>query len=376
MVPVALSFGVLQATGDAGALGLVLAAGTAPMVLLLLGGVVADRTPRGALLIWTHVAAALAQALSACWFLLQWRSVGLLAGSAALGGVASAFTGPALRGLLTDLVPAPALGRAVASRTTARNVFRLTGPGVSGVIVVLAGAGPVLALDAACLLGAALLFRGLPATPASARTGERRGLAAVWEELVDGIREVVSRSWLWLISMSFFVINMMIGGIWLVMGPLSLSHSGGPIGWGAVLGARACGQLLGAALAYRWRVRHPLVWVLLGSVPYTAAFIGIGTGAPVLALVVLAAVAGVFSAVGDVTWETVLAHQIPSRAISRVSSVDMMLSFCSVPLGQILAPPAVHLWGLAPVALAGTAVCVLALVAPLASRPVRTMTAA
>ena len=54
LVPVALAFAVVDLTGSASALGLVLSAGlVARVCLLLLGGVVADRLPRQrVMLVW------------------------------------------------------------------------------------------------------------------------------------------------------------------------------------------------------------------------------------------------------------------------------------------------------------------------------------
>lgn len=145
MTPVALSFGVLRVTGSAADLGLVLAASTFPMVaLLLVGGVVADRMPRRALLTITHLVAGLAQAGSALWFLLDARALPLLLAAASLGGLASAFTAPALRGIVADLVPEGAIGRANAARTTSRHLTRMLGPAVAGVLVGAANAGSTL----------------------------------------------------------------------------------------------------------------------------------------------------------------------------------------------------------------------------------------
>ena len=52
MTPVALAFAVLHKGGDAGDIGLVLMAEAVPLVaLLLVGGVIADRLPRQAVLV-------------------------------------------------------------------------------------------------------------------------------------------------------------------------------------------------------------------------------------------------------------------------------------------------------------------------------------
>ena len=373
MAPVALSFGVLAATGHVSDVGLVLAASSLPMVcLLLLGGVVADAVPRRLLLVISHALAGLAQLATALWFLTGLDSVPLLAAFGALGGAAYAFTGPALRGLIVDLMPAESLGRGNAARTASRNVTRMLGPGLGGVLVGITGAGWVLAIDAACLLAAAAILATLPGAPRTGPDAHRTGgPRRVVQDLRDGWHEFASRRWLWTASSGFLVLNVLIGAIWLVLGPVLAAHSFGAAGWGVVLGARATGQVVGGLLAYRWRIERPLLGVLLAPLPYAAVFVAIGAGAGLPILLACAGVAGVGSALSDVQWETTIQRQVPSAAISRVSSWDMMLSFLSVPVGQMAAPALAATVGAPAVAMAGGAVCALALTLPLLSREVR-----
>ncbi|MHB8659946.1 MAG: MFS transporter [Solirubrobacteraceae bacterium] len=66
LVPVALAFAVLDLTGSVGDLGIVLAAQTVPLVVLVLvGGVWADRLPRQWLMLTSDAVRALAQGVSA-----------------------------------------------------------------------------------------------------------------------------------------------------------------------------------------------------------------------------------------------------------------------------------------------------------------------
>ena len=167
------------------------------------------------------------------------------------------------------------------------------------------------------------------------------------------------------------MLNVLIGGIWLVLGPVLAVHSIGAAGWGVVLGARATGQVIGGLLAHRWRIKRPLLGVLLAPLPYAAVFVAIGAGAGLPVLLACAGVAGVGSALSDVQWETTIQRQVPSVAMSRVSSWDMMLSFLSVPVGQMTAPALAATVGAPTVAMAGGAVCALALTLPLLSREVR-----
>lgn len=382
MTPVALSFGVLRATGSTTDLGLVLAANTIPMVaLLLVGGVVADRVPRRALLTFAHLVAGLAQASSAMWFLLGVQALPLLLVAAALNGFASAFTAPALRGIIADLVPHDAIGRANAVRTTSRNLTRMLGPAAAGLLVAVANAGWALAIDAGFLLLASAILATIPnadtARPSTHASARRDGLPVgatlrtFMTDLKGGWHEFTRHRWLWLVSFAFTGMNVLIGGIWLVLGPASAEETIGAAGWGLLLAARAAGQVGGGALAYHFSPRRPMVAVLLMPMPYAALFAALAAGSDLPLLLVLATLAGIGSAVESVLWETALQQRVAREALSRVASIDMLLSFVSVPAGQLLAPMAAALLGV-PITLAiGAGLCVTALLTPLISAEVR-----
>jgi MFS family permease len=367
MTPVALSFGVLRATGRTGDLGVVLAANTIPMIVfLLLGGVVADRLPRGRLLVLTHAAAALTQAATAVWFFLGTLPLAVLLVVTALNGFASAFTGPALRGIVPELVPTAALERANAARTTSKNAFRLLGPSAAGMLVAFANAGWALAIDATCLIGAAVLLATLRSTSAVPED-------ALWTGLRNGSHAFFSRRWLWSITASFFVVNLGIGAIWLVMGPVVARDTIGAQGWGVVLGLRAAGLIVGGLLASRFLPRRPLVWVQLTALPYALAFAALALAPTLPILLPLALLVGIGSAIEGVQWESTLQRQIRPEVLSRVASYDMLGSFASVPLGQLLAAPLAALVGIRPMILVATIAFVVAVLAPLLVREVRTM---
>ena len=368
MTPVALSFGILRRTGDVESLSLVLVANTAPMILfLLLGGVIADRLPRGRLLVVTHVAAALTQAGSAAWFFVAESPLPVLLMLTALNGLSAAFTGPALRGVLAQLVPEQALERANAARATSRSAFRLVGPGVAGVIVGAADAGWALAVDAACLGGAALLLAGLRLGGSAVAGG------GVLGDLHEGWREFAARSWLWSVTLAFCGVNVLIGAIWLVIGPLVAEQSIGPAGWGVVLGVRAAGQLAGGLLAYRWSPTRPLVAAQLFSVPYAAAFVALALQTGLLPLAIAAAAAGAGEAIAGVLWESTLQREIRPEALGRVASIDMLGSFASVPVGQLAAPVLLVVFGLRPTVLGGAVLLVAMVMAPLLVPSVRSL---
>ena len=105
VVFVALALYVTEETGSATDLGLILAAGSLPMIgLLLVGGVWADRLPRHRIMIVADVARAVLHAIVAVSILLGGAGVVELIVIEALFGAARAFFQPAYSGLLPQTI--------------------------------------------------------------------------------------------------------------------------------------------------------------------------------------------------------------------------------------------------------------------------------
>ena len=106
LVVVALALFVTDLTGSATDVGLVLAAGTIPLVaFLLIGGVWADRLPRAPLMIATDVVRAVLHGALALLIFKDLVEVWHIVVIEALFGTAEAFFRPAYTGLLPRTVP-------------------------------------------------------------------------------------------------------------------------------------------------------------------------------------------------------------------------------------------------------------------------------
>jgi Transmembrane secretion effector len=105
LVPVALAFAVLDLTGSATDLGLVLLASRLPnMVLVLTGGVVADRLSRRWVMLASDVIRCLTQAATATLLVTGTARLWELLVLQAAHGAAAAFFDPAATGLLPETV--------------------------------------------------------------------------------------------------------------------------------------------------------------------------------------------------------------------------------------------------------------------------------
>jgi predicted MFS family arabinose efflux permease len=132
-----------------------------------------------------------------------------------------------------------------------------------------------------------------------------------------------------------------------VLGPVVAARElGGSEDWGAIVAAGAIGGTLGSALALRWRPRRPLVatYALL----FLATLQLLALVPPLPTPLVAAASVCAYVAIGfsGTIWETVVQRHVPRAALSRVSSIDWMVSLVFRPAAYALVGPAVVLGGL------------------------------
>jgi MFS family permease len=371
MAPVALAFAVLDASGRPSDLGIVLACQMVPqLALLLVGGAVADRLPRRSVLVVSNLGAGLTQGAVALVLLSGHYALPLVAGLTLANGALEAFTSPALRGIVPEVVVAENLQRANSVLASTQNASRILGPTVAGLIVVAAGAGWAIALDALSFLAAAGFLARLQL---SARVPARGG--NLLADIRDGWREFRGIGWVWRVAVSFCVINLVNTGAWQILGPTLTKQRSGEATWGVVLSVRAGGLLLMSVVMYRLVLRHPLLTGRIASAFGACSLLALGLGLAAPWLLALAFVGGLGFAMSGITWETSLQQHVARDVLSRVASIDDLLSFAAIPIGQLLVGPAAARWGATSVALwCGIAFAAAAL-APLASRSVRDLPA-
>ena len=368
-VPVALSFALFARGGGAGAVSAVLGAEMTPMILLLLlGGVIADRLPRRTVMVSADLMRCASQALLAVLLLTGHGTLPAMVVLAALLGIGNAFYVPGRNGLVPQVASAANLQSANALSGIAQSAGALLGPFVGGLLVAGAGAGWAIAIDSASYAAGALLLlsirvRGTP----GARPATR-----MIDELAAGWAEFTRRLWVWLVVVQFSLFFLLVYGPMQVLGALGFAHvPGGALRWGGLLSMLGAGAVAGGLLALRLRPERPiqtslLLFLLYALVPASLAAhwpYGLQAGCFLL---------GGFSlAVFNVLWETTLQRVIPPEMLSRVSAYDVFGSLCLLPLGYVVAGPMADLLGMAGALWLGAAYTLLSTLAVLLPAQVR-----
>jgi MFS family permease len=367
MAPVALTFAVLAITHSATALGLVLAARTVPMVLfILIGGVVSDRFSRTAVIRTANLLSGATQTVVAVLVITGSANLWTLVVIEALNGTVSAFTMPAMQGVVPQLVRREHLQPANALLSFSRSGLNIIGPTVAALLVASVGPGWALAADAlSWLVAAALIGRvSLPSMP-------RRGEANMLRELREGWTVFTGNTWLWVVVAGFGVMNAIHAGAWFTLGPSIAVDTFGARGWGLVLSAESVGLLVMTRVMLRVRLRRPLLSGMLGMLCFVGSLTVLGLAPHVATLMVASFVAGAGIEVFGIGWSVALQENIDGSVLSRAASYDALGSFVAIPLGQMLFGPLGSAFGARPVIVVGAVVYALTVLLVLSSRSVR-----
>jgi MFS family permease len=353
---VAIPFAVLAIGGSASDIGYIAAVQLIALIaFLLIGGVIADRLPRHQVITSANALQALAQGSSATLLLTGRAHVWQLVGLAAAGGVGQGFYYPAVQGLLPQTVPTEQRPQANALDRAGRNAASIAGSALGGLLVVIAGPGWGLAIDAASFAVAGVLRYGMhfPALPPVQATNLVR-------DLHEGWREFASRRWLWIIVAQFALVGAVYAATIAVLGPLvAHAHLGGAGSWGLIVAAYGAGAVAGGLAMIKFRPRRILV-AAMASVPALSLLLfALAVPLAVPVDVAAAVLAGGFLEVLSVSRAVTMQQEIPPEKLSRVSSYDALGTYALTPVATAIAGPLASAFGTRAVLAAGGALVVI-----------------
>jgi MFS family permease len=137
---------------------------------VLVGGVVADRMSRRAVMVGADLVRLASQGTMSALLIAGAAEVWTLALLAGVTGAATGFFNPASTGLLPAVVAPEQLQQANGLRATAVSTGEILGPLGAGVLVAAAGAGWAIAIDAATFaISAGVPHAAAPPRPCCAR---------------------------------------------------------------------------------------------------------------------------------------------------------------------------------------------------------------
>ena len=335
MQTAAQGFLVFQLTHSAAYLGYVgFASGLPSCLLMLFGGVFADRVPRRKLLIVTQsgmMMLALVLAVLTFMHVVQpWHIIAMAFGV----GIANAFDAPARQSFVLEMVDREDLTNAIALNATMFNLGTLIGPAAAGLIYAAFGPGWCFALNGltfVAVIAALAKMQLRPFVAKSART-------APFDDFMEGVRYVLSHKIIQAL-LSIAAIMSLFGTVYMTLIPAwavrVLVGDATTNGW--LLSARGLGALGGglmiAALG-RYKLKGRLITLGLFVLPVTLVAFSWVRWLP-LSLIALIGVGWSFMVLFN-TLNALIQTLVVDELRGRVVSIYTMCIFALMPLGALL----------------------------------------
>ena len=333
---VALAWAAVQVAEPA-QVGLVMAAGSVPRLLLMLvGGVLADRWGAKRLMIGSDVVRTAVMAVTAIGLATSTPSVAALVVVAVLFGLVDALFLPAVGSLPPRLVEPDELARLQAMRDLVQRGAIVLGAPLGGWVVATHGVAAAFAVNAvtfavSVLALAATRLRPAPVQPAN-------GKAAVLGEVVGGLRYVRHSPLLLPLLVTAGVSELGFTGSFNVGVPLLAASSGwGASGVGLLVGAFGLGAALTTlALVVLGRVPRAGLAVGVAVCMMSLAVAGIGLAPTRTAAAVAGLALGLCAGVAGSLFGALLLAETDGAYLGRVVSLSSLASFGGIPVSYAL----------------------------------------
>ena len=348
---VAIPWFVLQTTGSASRTGITAAAAIVPVVVSgIFGGTIVDRLGYRRTSIVADLASAGAVAaiplLDATVGIAFWQLVALVF----LGGLLDTPGVTARAALLPDLAALAgwSLERASGVAAAVERASRLAGAPVAGVLIAVVGATNVLWVDAASFLVSALVIVvAIPRRPRADLGDDER--PRYLDELRAGIAFLRGDRTLATLIGVVTLTNMLDAVSIVVLPVYAATVFGDALSLGLLMGVAGAGALLGAltfsAVGERLSRRNVFIW---GFAVTTLWYPVAATFPPLAVLLVARLVSGFGAGPLNPVIDTVFFERIPDGLRGRVFGVSAAAAWIAMPIGVLVAGPAIEFAGLRP----------------------------
>ncbi len=345
---IAMSWLVLQMTGDPLALGAVMALGGIPRAIFtVIGGAITDRiSPRRVMLISDAVRLFLS-ALLAAQVMTGTLQVWMIYVYSIVAGVVSGAFAPASMSITPHLVPSDDLQAGNSLMQGSMQLISFVGPAAAGAMIALfpnerVGVALAIAFDALTFVVSVVTLWMMKAGGEVSASAQRSGAASVLESIRDGIafmfKDPALRSMFILIA----VANFAFGGP-VIVGVPYLSDTRfveGAAAFGLIMSGYAGGNFLGILLSGTLPKLSQKLMKILMVVMFVAFGVGLGALAWINITVVAAVdmfIMGVLNGYLSILLITGLQRNTPKEMLGRLMSMILLANLGLMPLSQAIA---------------------------------------
>jgi predicted MFS family arabinose efflux permease len=351
---------VLQLWNHAFALGALNFANAVPSLLIMLfGGVLADRMEKRRILIVTQAVMMLLALAVGLLIVTDQVQYWMLIVATILLGIAFGYDMPSYQALLPELVPPEKIGQAVALNSSTFHGTRMIGPAVAGAAIAAFGLAAAYFLNAASFLAVILSLLIIRYRPQPRPEGPR---ASAIEGLKEGLRHARQRPNIQAMLLLTGLNTMLVFPVIAILTPFYVKDvlHAGPGVLGAVWAGSGFGSLLGALALVWWNrsMRAARIWLAVAVAPIGLVAMAL-TRDPWVAIVVQPFVSFAFSSQLGL-FQIMMQESTPGEFRGRVMSLNGIAFNGTMPLAALVISGVAGLTGLPSVMMACAALYGLA----------------
>jgi len=358
MTQVASSWLVYRLTDSAWLLGLVGFASQIPtLVLIPLGGIVADRWNRHRILLVTQILGML-QSCVLTWLALNGIiNVWQIALLGMLQGSINAFEIPTRQAFLPETVGKENLGNAIALYSSLVSVATMLGPAIAGMLIAAVGSGLCFLIDSISYIAVILALLAMRLTSKKAVISTRKPL----EEL----KASFSYAFGFLPIRSVVIGSSLVCCIWgfyMALGPIFAKEvlHGGPNTFGFLMTASSLGTLLGGIYLSRHKNAIELGKVLA----FGTGIMGVSLFSFALSQLLWLSLFSIFAAgfgfiLQIIAGRTVFQLLLTDENRGQITGLYVMASTGAVPIGNLVAGTLASSIGAANTVMLGASLCIV-----------------
>jgi MFS family permease len=302
------------------------------LLLMLIGGEIADRLPRRQLFLVTQTGALIHAVLFGLLVTFGLIELWHLYVLSLVGGIIAALDGPAEQAFVVELVDDAHMSNAIALNAIAFNTARIIGPGLSGLLIAHLGVAPVLLLNGLSFVPIiGVLLRLAPSRTWRPHTADQA--TPIYQRLMNGLRY----AWRTPPVLAILIVISAIGTFGYntsVLLPLVAKFvvQTDAVGLGILSTCLGVGSLIGA-LGTAAMSKGTLRWLLISAACFSVLLAGVAYSRHFALTAGLLGAFGLMGVMATTTANTLLQAQVPDDLRGRVMSLYLLLFVGSTPIG-------------------------------------------
>ncbi|MDX2091917.1 MAG: MFS transporter [Kofleriaceae bacterium] len=333
----ALAWWVMEESGSALTMGIVMICAIVPMVpFMLIGGAVADRFDRVRVLLYADIGRGALSGLLAFLMATDQLELWHVYVTATLFGVVDSFFMPAVNAVLPAIVPPEDRSSAISLRALSSQLASILGPMAAAAVISIGSSSLAFAIDAGTFVVSALAV--VPLLRLSLKVKRQDGgQVTIFADIREGFAFVKREPWLWISLVAFVFITAAAApmySIGLTYIIVEDRHYDASV-LGIVEGLASAGTVVAALWLGRRARLAKRGWVIYGWVILIGAVvIGFGLPISIYGIAGLAILGGFGNSVIFLVWTSLMQDRVPEEQFGRVSSIDSVGGIVSVPFGM------------------------------------------